>query len=67
MCSAIGLLLVLCVFSFIVVVSDYHKESIFKRPKVHKDILREESRELFERFLVLCPKGGIHDWVKTII
>ncbi|EKQ57209.1 MULTISPECIES: nucleoside deaminase [unclassified Clostridium] len=47
--------------------NDYHPESIFKLPKVYGKILEEESKELFKRFLNINPKGGISDWVKTLI
>lgn len=47
---------------------EYHEHTeLFKLPKVYKGILREESRRLFKRFLEICPNGGIHDWVKTLI
>lgn len=47
--------------------SDNHKSSVFKLPQIYKGILVEESKELFQKFLEICPKGGYYDWVKTLI
>ena len=47
--------------------NDYHTASIFKLPEVHGGILKEESRDLFKRFLEINPKGGASDWVRTLI
>ena len=47
--------------------SCYHKESTFKLPKIYKCILANESKELFRKFLEICPEGGLHDWVKTLV
>lgn len=45
----------------------YHTDSIFKKPKVYKGILMEESKELFQNYLTQYPSGGISDWVKTLL
>ena len=47
--------------------NDYHIASLFKLPKVYSEILKEESKDLFKRYLEINPKGGATDWVKTLI